>query len=119
MSQIYPILINLFAAIVGAVGQYLYKIGAHRLKDVPIYQNWQILIGMALFTFVMVLFIIAFRMGGRMNVVYPMYATTFIWGSLIGVLIDKEPWSPMQIVGVVIVILGISMVAIFAPGVDK
>lgn len=115
MSQTYPILINLFAAIIGACGQYLYKVGAARLKDVPIYQNWQVILGMILFTLVMVLFIIAFRMGGRMSVVYPMYATTFLWGSLMGILIDKEPWNPIQLIGVVLVMVGISVVAYFSP----
>lgn len=115
MNQLYPILINLFAAFVGAGGQYLYKVGAGRLKEVPIYQNWQIMVGAILFTGVMGLFIWAFKMGGKINVTYPVYATTFIWGSLMGILIDKEPWSKVQILGVILVVAGISVIAYFSP----
>lgn len=115
MKQTYPILINLFAAILGAIGQYLYKIGASKIKEVPIYLNWQVLLGASLFTIVMGLFIWAFRLGGKMNVVYPMYATTFIWGALIGIFFEKEPWSYPQLVGVVIVMIGLSIIAIYAP----
>lgn len=110
-----PVVVNLVAAVVGAGGQYLYKIGAGRLKDVPIYQNWQILTGVVLFTVVMVMLIYAFKIGGRINVTYPAYATTFIWGTLLGVLIDKEPWSKYQLMGVLLVVVGISLIAYFAP----
>ncbi len=111
MNQTYPILINLFAALVGAGGQYLYKAGSLRLKDVPIYQNWQIILGAILFTGVMGLFIWAFKMGGRLSVTYPMYATTFIWGCVLGIVIDKEPWNIGQFIGLTLVVLGISTIA--------
>lgn len=115
MGQGLPIIINLFAALVGAGGQYLYKTGAARLNTTPFYLNWQILLGAILFTAVMALFILGFKLGGKLNVVYPMYATTFIWGSLMGVLLDKEPWSFMQLTGVSFVVLGLSLIAYFAP----
>lgn len=115
MSQSLPIIINLLAAIVGAFGQYLYKIGASRLDTTALYQNWQIIIGAILFTVVMVMLIAGFKLGGRINVTYPAYATTFIWGTLLGVLIDKEPFSKFQLLGIVFVVIGISMIAYFSP----
>lgn len=113
-NQTYPIILNLVAAFVGAFGQYAYKIGAGRLKEVPIFQNWQLFLGMFLFCLVMILFVIAFKNGGRISVTYPVYATTFIWGTLIGIFIDKEPFSMVQSVGVLLVVVGVSMVAFFA-----
>ncbi len=114
MSQVYPILINLFAAIIGALGQYMYKIGALRLKEVPIYMNWQLLSGVILFTSVMFLFILSFRLGGKLSVVYPMYATTFIWGAIIGIFIDNEPWNGIQTIGLLLVVLGLFIIAKFS-----
>ena len=64
---------------------------------------------------VMVLFVASFKMGGRISVVYPIYATTFIWGTLLGVFIDKEQVSPAQIVCTLLVVLGAGGVAFFAP----
>lgn len=112
MGQTAPILINLFAALIGAAGQYLYKIGSMRLKEVPIYLNWQIITGAILFTGVMGLFIWAFKLGGRISITYPMYATTFIWGCILGIIIDKEPWNSAQLVGLILVVAGISTIAL-------
>lgn len=112
-NQTVPIIINLVAAIFGAFGQYCYKIGAGRLKEIPIYQNWQIILGMGLFLIVMVLMIAGFKLGGRLSIVYPVYATTFIWGTLIGIFLDNEGWSVPQIVGTLLVVVGVSVVAIW------
>lgn len=117
-SQTYPIILNLIAAIVGALGQYAYKVGGVKLKQVPIYQNWELLLGMILFCGVMILFVMAFNKGGRISVTYPMYATTFIWGTLLGVLIDKEAFNINQFIGIIFVVIGVSMVAFFSPKVS-
>jgi drug/metabolite transporter (DMT)-like permease len=114
-TQTYPIILNLVAALIGAFGQYAYKIGGTKLGKIPLYQNWELLTGMILFCGVMVMFVIAFKNGGRISVTYPMYATTFIWGTLLGVLIDKEVFNIMQSIGVLLVVAGVSMVAYFAP----
>lgn len=111
-SQTYPIIINLIAAIIGAVGQYLYKLGGQKIGVVPINQNWQILVGVCLFCLVMVLLILSFKLGGRLSTTYPMYATTFVWATLIGIFYDQEPWHFSQLIGILMVIIGISIVAI-------
>jgi multidrug transporter EmrE-like cation transporter len=113
-SQTYPILINLFAAVVGAGGQYLYKAGSLKLREVPIYLNWQLISGAILFTGVMGLFIWSFRIGGKLSVTYPMYATTFIWGCILGIVIDKETWNMGQLAGLVLVVAGISTIAYYS-----
>lgn len=114
-TQTYPIILNLIAAVIGALGQYAYKLGAKKLGKVPIYQNWELLSGMILFVGVMFLFVIAFKNGGKISVTYPVYASTFIWGTILGVFLDKEVVSPVQIAGILLVIIGVSMVAFFAP----
>jgi drug/metabolite transporter (DMT)-like permease len=113
-SQTYPIVLNLIAALIGAFGQYAYKVGGTKIGKIPIYQNWELLTGIILFCGVMVMFVVAFKNGGRISVTYPMYATTFIWGTLLGVLVDKEVFNTMQSIGVLFVVIGVSMVAYFA-----
>jgi drug/metabolite transporter (DMT)-like permease len=113
-SQSIPILLNLAAAFLGAVGQYLYKVGARDLGRVPLPRNFALWGGMLLFCGVMVLFVAAFRLGGRLSVVYPAYATTFLWATLIAVRVEREPLTPGQILGIGLVILGVSLVAVSA-----
>lgn len=114
-SQFLPIILNLVAAFFGAFGQYSYKLGAAKLKTTPIYQNWEIMLGMVLFTAVMVLFIIAFKLGGKISVTYPVYSITFIFGAAIGIFHGKESWSLLQLLGIALVVVGISLVALFSP----
>lgn len=114
-SQTLPIILNLIAAVLGAIGQWLYKIGGLKLGTIPIYKNWHLFSGMILFCVVMVLFVASFKLGGRLSVVYPIYATTFIWGTGIALYIDKEPWAWGQIAGIALIVLGVSFIAIFSP----
>ncbi len=114
MSQTIPIIINLLAAVIGAIGQYCYKIGAQKLKVVPIHQNWQVIIGAILFTVVMVMILWAFKLGGKLSTTFPAYATTFVWGTIIGVFLDNESFNWIQGIGIVFVVLGISLVAVFS-----
>ena len=66
---------------------------------------------MGIFLVVTVLFFLAFKLGGRLSVTYPVYASTFVWGALIGVYIDKEPLNLAQVIGILLVFLGVCVVA--------
>jgi|SRR6185312_408147 len=111
-SQKMPIFLYLFSGILGAIGQYLYQLGAKKLSVIPLYKNFYLFGGMASFMLVMVLFVVAFRLGGKLSVVYPFYATTFIWGALIASLLGKETISSLQWIGIAVIILGVSFVAV-------
>jgi multidrug transporter EmrE-like cation transporter len=104
-DQKLPILLNLLAAFLGALGQYFYKIGAQKS------QLGSIAIGVALFVGVMALFVLAYRFGGRISVVYPFYATTFVWGAVIGVFLEKEPWSNWNLAGLILILGGLTLIA--------
>ncbi len=74
----------LIASVLGALGQYLYKSGADSaggsLQSYLL--NSRLLGGVLCYVAVMVLFVAAFKRGGALSVLYPLYATTFIWGAL-------------------------------------
>jgi hypothetical protein len=110
-SQLYPIILSLIAAILGALAQYFYKIGALKLTEIPLYKNFYLLGGMISFFWVLLLFIFAFRLGGRMFVIYPVYATTYIWGGLIAYYWAQEPINSWQIAGVGLIMSGVSLIS--------
>ena len=65
----------LVAAVLGAVGQFLYKSGAERAgRSLPGYLNVRILGGVVCYVAAMVLFVAAFKRGGALSVLYPLYA---------------------------------------------
>ncbi len=111
-SQTLPIILNLIAAFFGALGQYFYKIGGQKLGQVPLYKNLPLIGGILMFCAVMGLFVAAYKAGGRINIVYPFYATTFAWGALIGVFVDREPWNTSQVVGLAIMMVGLIILAL-------
>jgi len=96
------------AALLGAVGQYLYKSGA----DVA-GAGWQsylanprLLAGVVCYVAVMVLFVAAFRIGGSLTVLYPIYASTFIWGALIAWRAYGTPITSVNILGMGLLVAG-------------
>jgi drug/metabolite transporter (DMT)-like permease len=114
-SQFLPLALYSVAAVIGAGGQWLYKQGAAQLGEVPLFRNVHLFGGMAAFCLVMVLFVAGFRLGGRLSVVYPMYATTFVWGALIAARVEHEAIGPLQWLAIGIIVAGVVLLTAAAP----
>src|SRR5205085_12329495 len=68
------------AAFLGALGQFYYKSGAEKAGNTlaSYVFNARLLGGVICYIAVMVLFVAAFKRGGALTVLYPIYASTFI-----------------------------------------
>lgn len=111
-GQLYPILLSLVAAFFGAWAQFFYKNAAAKLFSVHIIKNYHLYFGLISFFVVLVLFMTAFRLGGRMLVIYPVYATTYIWNGIIASTLGKEQFNFWQILGTTFIILGVSVISL-------
>jgi multidrug transporter EmrE-like cation transporter len=102
------IFLFLFAALFGALGQFLYKSGAERAGGTILsyLANGRIMGGIVCYVAVMVLFVAAFKRGGALTTLYPIYATTFIWAALISLWIYKTPIKPANIFGFALIVAG-------------
>jgi hypothetical protein len=89
MVSFKPVLLFLIAALLGAFGQYFYKTGAEFASGriITWILNYRIILGILCYVAIMVLFLLAFRIGGPLTILYPVYATTFIWGLVIGIFL--------------------------------
>ena len=98
----------LFASFRCALGQYLYKSGADDagLTLASYVFNPRLLSGAVCYLGVMMLFIAAFRKGGSLTVLYPTYATTFIWAAVIAFLAYGTPIKAINVGGMAFLILG-------------
>lgn len=96
------------AAFLGALGQYLYKSGADRADSsaAGYLLNPRLLGGVICYVAVMVLFVAAFKRGGSMAVLYPIYASTFIWAALIARLAFETAIKPVHVAGMTVLLLG-------------
>lgn len=98
----------LLASLFGALGQFLYKSGAERATG-PIGSyllNARLLGGVACYVAVMVLFVAAFKKGGALTTLYPVYATTFIFAALIAWWAYGTPIKPANLCGMALLIAG-------------
>lgn len=96
------------AALLGAVGQFMYKAGADRASGglFGYIANARILLGVVCYVAVMVLFVAAFKIGGQPARLYPIYASTFIWAALLGLWLYGTPIRPVHVAGMVMLVGG-------------
>ncbi len=102
------ILYFLLAALFRALGQFLYKSGADATNDslASYLLNARLWGGVICYVAVMMLFVAAFKRGGALSVLYPVYATTFIWAAILGRLAYQTPIKQVHVTGMIVLILG-------------
>ena len=107
-TPLQSMILFLVAAALGALGQFLYKTGADRATaGVSSYLlNARLLGGVACYVAVMVLFVAAFRRGGSLAVLYPLYASTFIWGAIISQAAFGTAIRPVNVLGMGLLVAG-------------
>ena len=98
----------LIASLLGALGQYLYKTGADRADGTlaNYLKNPRLIGGVFCYIAVMVLFVAAFKKGGSLTVLYPVYATTFIWAAILAWMTFGTPIKPINIAGMALLVSG-------------
>lgn len=107
-TPLISILFFVAAAFLGALGQYLYKSGADAATGTiaSYVANPRLLGGVICYIAVMVLFVAAFRKGGALTVLYPVYATTFIWAALIALAVYGTPIRLVNVGGMGLIVAG-------------
>lgn len=98
----------LIASVLGALGQFLYKSGADAAQGgISSYVlNPRLIGGVVCYMGVMVLFVLAFKRGGSLAVLYPVYASTFIFAAVLSYLAFGTPIKPVNMLGMGFLVLG-------------
>ncbi len=101
------------AAFFGALGQFLYKSGAERAGGglASYLLNGRLLSGVICYGVVMGLFVAAFKKGGAITTLYPVYASTFIWAAVIAWWAFGEPIKLVNVGGMAALIAGMYLMA--------
>jgi len=113
-APISSILMFFLAAIFGAFGQYFYKSGADLAIGgaLTYLLNFRIWLGVACYVAVMVLFVGAFKRGGSMAALYPIYATTFVWGAIISHFAFGTEVRGANLAGMGLIFIGMYLLAL-------
>ena len=98
----------LIAAFLGALGQFLYQSGARAATGgIGSYvANPRLLAGVVCYIAVMVLFVAAFKRGGSLTVLYPVYASTFIFAAIISRFAYGTAILPSNVLGMFLIVFG-------------
>lgn len=111
MLQYQAILLSLFCAVLAAVGQTFFKMGASQVSTS--YIDWifngQVILGMGIYGTSAVLFIVALKYG-RLSILYPVIATSYIWVTLLSYYVFGESVTYVNWIGVAMIIFGVTLI---------
>jgi len=99
----------LIASLLGGIAPFLFEHGSKQLQGriMDFVLNPYIIAGMTTYLAVMVFFTYAFRLGGSVKVLYPIYATTFIWAAVFAFFRHGSPIEPIHMAGMALLMAGI------------
>ncbi|MCL5430414.1 MAG: EamA family transporter [Candidatus Marsarchaeota archaeon] len=109
------IFITLIAAVITSFSQLLYKKGLKNKIEkmthvLRLLRNKWIIAG--LFCIVLSLAIYLYALSqAPLSVVYPIFASTFIFVPIISVFVLKEKMTTMRVIGMLVVVIGIMVIA--------
>lgn len=97
--------------ILGAAAQILMKVGAAVLAN-PDFRTWAtslaLLAGYSLYGLSTILLILALR-DGQLSVLYPVVSLTYVWVTVLSVLIFQESLNLFKVLGVATIVAGVAI----------
>ena len=110
MEKTLLIIFVAFCALLGAIGQILFKLGAPTAKlNFSILTNYHIILGLFLYALATVLFIFALKFG-EVSLLYPIIATSYVWVMIFASFFLGEKVNAFNWFGVFLILSGIYFV---------
>ncbi|MCX6694937.1 MAG: EamA family transporter [Candidatus Altiarchaeota archaeon] len=110
-TEPWAVAIILGATVIGSFGSIYLKRGSNRLEFnlSKLLSNRDLFLGLFLFVFSSVFFIIGLR-GGELSVLYPLVSAGYIWISLLSVKMLGESMNRYKWLGIVLIVLGVALI---------
>ena len=112
-TQLWAIILVIVACLIGSFGTLFLKRGSAKftLNPFKLIKNYDIILGIFCYAIGTIFFIPALK-GGDLSVLYPLVATTYIWVIIWSRIFLKEKITKPKLIGLIIIILGISLIGI-------
>ena len=107
----HSVLLVFLCTLIGAAAQILLKIGATQLASpnpIRMLLNPWLFAGYALYGISTVLLILALRKG-QLSVLYPVIALTYVWVTVLSIMIFQERMNVYKAIGLSIVVAGVAV----------
>jgi uncharacterized membrane protein len=113
MHPYQAVLLSLFCAVLSAVGQTFFKMGAAQVSTQ--YADWllnlKVLLGMGIYGTSAVLFIVALKYG-RLSILYPIIATSYVWVTLLAYYVFGETVTYVNWIGIAMIVAGVTLITL-------
>lgn len=113
MKQYQAILLALFCAALAAVGQTFFKLGAAQVSTE--YTDWvlngRVIVGLGTYGLSALLFIVALKFG-KLSILYPIIATSYIWVTLLSYYVFGEDITYVNWIGILMIISGVTLITL-------
>jgi drug/metabolite transporter (DMT)-like permease len=97
--------------LLGAAAQILLKAGANQLVHpslLAIITNFSLLGGLSLYGISTLLLVLALK-DGELSLLYPVIALTYVWVTLLSLVIFHDRVNPIKLAGIAIIVLGVAV----------
>ena len=110
-TKLWAVGIILFSTLLTSTAQLFYKFAADKLSFniLSLITNYELIIGMMLYAVGGVLLILSFR-GGEVSVLYPLFATSYIWVIFLSIYVVVEIMNPYKWIGITTIVAGIVLI---------
>lgn len=110
-TKLWAIGIVLSSTLLTSTAQLFYKFGSEKLgfDILSIIANIELIMGVVLYAIGGILLILSFR-GGEVSVLYPVYATSYVWVSFLSIYFLGEVMNIFKWLGIFIIIAGIVLI---------
>jgi multidrug transporter EmrE-like cation transporter len=105
------VLLVFLCTLIGAAAQILLKIGANQLASsnpLKMLLNPWLFSGYALYGMSTILLILALRKG-QLSVLYPVIALTYVWVTILSIMIFRESMNVYKALGLSVVVAGVAV----------
>jgi len=111
MTELWAASLIMGATVIGSLGSVYLKKGSNKLefKIRSILANRELFLGLFLFVFSSVFFIIGLK-GGELSVLYPLVSVGYIWITFLSVKMLGEPINKYKIAGIMLIMAGVSLI---------
>ena len=105
------VLLVFFCTLIGASAQVFFKLGATaiaRPTPIQILTNPSLLFGYCLYGVSTILLVLALRKG-QLSLLYPVIALTYVWVTLLSIMIFHETLNVFKAVGLAVIVAGVAV----------
>jgi len=107
------ILLALVSTLLGALGALMLKQGASILKFQikVIIRNYNLWLGFLLYVFASIIFVYALKFG-ELSMIYPLTSLSYIWVTLLSVVLLKEKVRLKKWIGISLILVGVILLSL-------